>query len=404
MKPFIFKVWQKALQFSRIIIYYNYSFKPSGLSTSSKDFAQKGGEKEGVVYTEIYPSETSQLDVPESMYMKFSPYPKHGYKVDVPAAFILEIENGRIYQEGLNSFAVINANSIVMGDVSFQYSRSKWMMVPPKDNVIFKLKYFVKPLELKGTAFSLLAGGGVSIGNYFHWVLDALARIQLLKKANLFDSVDWFLVHNLRADFVMDSLELLGIKKSQVVEVDSIKHVKADKLIVSSAVRGNDKHLPLWAIDFFRESFLSKIQKKYDYHHLYISRNDASARHVLNEKDLIQLLEKYGFKVVMLSEYSFEEKIDLFSSADVIVSPIGAQLTNLVFCKKGSALIELFPKGFVLPDSVDIAKKVGMNYYYQICENETPSKNIADGRKEHLTVDIQKIKATLDQVISVSSL
>jgi capsular polysaccharide biosynthesis protein len=398
MKRFIHKAWGKVLFILRHYIYYNYKFKPDQAVLSAHEFYMDAGEKEGITYSEIYPADTSTLDIDEEMYKMYSPYPKHAYKVDVPPSFILTVEDGKVYQD-IDFYAIISKSNTLIGDVSFQYSRKKWEMVSPFESDVFKLKYFFKPLVLEGCAFSLLSGGGVSIGNYFHWLIDSLARIKLLKEANLFDEVDWFLVHNLRPSFMEQSLSILGIPESKLIEVDLIRHVKADKLIVTSPVRGNDKHVPTWVVDFFREDYLPAVTKKYDYRRIYISRQDANARKVVNETALIELLLEYGFEIIELSKYGFEEKIDLFSGADVIISPIGASLTNLVFCKKGSSVIELFPQGFILPDFVDIAKKVGMHYHYLICKNENPSRDIADGRKEDLNVDLVEIRKLLDQQV-----
>lgn len=398
MKGFIIKAKAKMLLILRRIIFYNYSYKPVNSIESTKEVANE--DKEDIRYMELYPSYHSKLDIPEEMYSIYSSFPKHKMMAHMPPAFIAEITQGRIYADNLESVAVINKNGRLLGDVSFQYTKKNWNLVPPHKNNIFRQKYFVKPKYLPGTAFSLLSGGGAAIGNYFHWVIDSLARIHLLKESDLFEAVDWFLVYNLRPDFVMDSLELLGIDHKQVVVMDECKHVQTDRLIVSSPVRGNDKHVPPWACQFLRETYLPKIKNKHSYPFIYISRSDAKARHVLNEQELITLLNNYGFKTIILSDLSFEEKIDVFSSAKVILTPIGAQLTNIVFCEKDATLIELFPAGFVLPDAVDVAKKVGMDYYYLICKNDNPSKNIADGRQEHLTVDLEEIKSLLDKVIS----
>jgi len=74
---------------------------------------------------------------------------------------------------------------------------------------------------------------------------------------------------------------------------------------------------------------------------IYISREDATDRRVSNKKRLNRLLGAYDIHTYSLSSLTVREQIDLFSQAELIVSPHGAGLTNILFADQ-AAVIEMF--------------------------------------------------------------
>ncbi|NDY96315.1 glycosyltransferase family 61 protein [Wenzhouxiangella limi] len=95
---------------------------------------------------------------------------------------------------------------------------------------------------------------------------------------------------------------------------------------------------------------------------LYISRQDATARRVLNEAAVMHYLEQAGFTCIIPGNFSIEQQIKLFNRASVIVGPHGAGLTNLLFCKSGTRVIELFQEDFINPAFYKISREVGAHY------------------------------------------
>ena len=58
-------------------------------------------------------------------------------------------------------------------------------------------------------------------------------------------------------------------------------------------------------------------------------------------------IEEATLRKVMLEELSPVEQVSLFADTDVIVSPHGAGLTNVIFMLPRSGVVELFPPNFV---------------------------------------------------------
>ena len=77
---------------------------------------------------------------------------------------------------------------------------------------------------------------------------------------------------------------------------------------------------------------------------IYIRREDANYRKILNEGDLINKLRKYDFDIINPQHFEILEQMRIFSNAEVIISPHGSNMSNLIFCKKGTKIIEISPE------------------------------------------------------------
>ncbi len=67
-------------------------------------------------------------------------------------------------------------------------------------------------------------------------------------------------------------------------------------------------------------------------------------RQVLNEDELIQMLDKFNCLYVNLETLKLEEKINLFLTSQVILSPNSGALTFSFLANQGTTIIELIPR------------------------------------------------------------
>lgn len=103
-------------------------------------------------------------------------------------------------------------------------------------------------------------------------------------------------------------------------------------------------YLSEWYVTFFKNKFLPLIQNN-DYSFakkVFISREKAQCRKINNEDEVFALFEKLGFQKYILEEMSFLEQIALFHQAEYIAAASGSSLINLIFCKPGTKIIEIF--------------------------------------------------------------
>jgi hypothetical protein len=374
---------------------YNGNYKPKGVYKTAKQYYQ-AHSKIGVEFFEVYPNYKSHLPMEEELYNALSDYAKPKLTVSTDYV-VLKVPNGRLYTNNMGSIAIITHDNKLVGDISFQYVDGA--VVDPSRNPIFSQSYFIPPLKLPGTVFSMLSGGG-AINNYGHWLMDALPRLHLLKEAGELDKIDWFIVPSLGYDYQKDSMKFLGIPLNKVIEGDKIRHVQADVLVATTAPRGDHTLIPDWSFRFLRETFMGRKDGRKSYPSLvHISRKDSKYRTVLNEDEMVKLIEPYGFETVVLSKLSLIEKVNLFANADVILGASGAGLTNIFFSKKGSKLIELFSKGFILTDYIDIAYLAEMEHYYVISDALTEVRNKKQGQRDHMVIDLKKLKKVLEEIM-----
>ena len=76
----------------------------------------------------------------------------------------------------------------------------------------------------------------------------------------------------------------------------------------------------------------------------FISRQNCSARNLINESDIGKKLKGYGYQMIDLNDMDILKQINYFSKADTIISPTGSGLANIVFCNPGTKVIEISPK------------------------------------------------------------
>ena len=102
---------------------------------------------------------------------------------------------------------------------------------------------------------------------------------------------------------------------------------------------------------FFDESVSIKILKKCllieqkeKKLNVYVSRQNSKSRNLINEEDIINELKSKNFMIIDTKNMSIFEQIDIFSSAQIIISPTGSALTNIIFCSEGTKIIEIIPK------------------------------------------------------------
>ena len=340
---------------------------PAGVIEYNTKFAEKAGKdklQSVVSFKLISPEQEITRKSPYSIDGKIHWKYIHNQKAIQPATYVIEVENGRVYDEG----AVIIDDNLFAG-VSKTIDSGEYI----NDTTIhpaFTNKTLPPLKKLKGNVAVLSAPSG---RGYYHWMFDVLPRIQLLKAAGYdFENIDKFLINNYISKFHIETLAMIGVPRNKIMESQLSPHIQAEKLIVPSLV-GNTGSVPKYACDFLRNEFLGKISK--NNHHskrIYVNRGQVVHRRVINEPAIVGFLKKYGFESVALETLSLTEQIALMASAEVVIAPHGAGLTNIVFCDPGTTIIE-----FLHPASVNvmywtISNEMDFKYYYLLAKGEVP--------------------------------
>ncbi|WP_282041253.1 glycosyltransferase family 61 protein [Halomonas alimentaria] len=171
---------------------------------------------------------------------------------------------------------------------------------------------------------------------YFHWVTESLPRAIILRDKFPDACV---LLPKYYNTFHSDSLSLLDVN----CDYFPSHNLKLSYAAITSCPRHygtTDQSLLLRVSEEVR----GRVSSKLNYgDKVYISRRKSRGRFVINESQVVQLLEKYGFVELVPEDYSFAEQVAIFSKAKFLVSIHGAGLTNMVFMPPGGAVLELVP-------------------------------------------------------------
>ena len=209
--------------------------------------------------------------------------------------------------------------------------------------------------------------------NYFHWITDVLPRLQLIQNATPCRTL-LIPKHLLASDFVKASLQLFDIQK--LIEISRDQIIRCNNLLVvdTEMATGNYNESSIKSLRALYVTAYSTFPKGKIYERIYISRGKASRRKVINEQEIMPVLNEYGFHVVHMEDYSFEEQIKLIMPAKYIISNHGAGMTNMIFMQAGGSVFELRREGDTQNNCYfSLSSALSLNYYYQLCRAEPSS-------------------------------
>ncbi|MFK7694078.1 glycosyltransferase 61 family protein [Paenibacillus sp. HJGM_3] len=238
-----------------------------------------------------------------------------------------------------NHGSVLTPDRRLLWDISAEYN------IAPESHSVLQLRR-LPPMTYRADTVAVVTTAGPY--NYFHWMFDVLPRFELLRRYGI--HVDAYMIN--RGDGVYpyqdETLHALGIPIELQINCRSETHLKAKQLVVSS-MAGYSGHPPEWASRFLRQKLMvdRNIQPLPGRRRIYVSRSGAGYRRILNEAELAGTLQSFGFTTVWLERLSVAEQAQLFVSAEMIVSPHGAGLTNLIFCQPGTKIVELLSPNYI---------------------------------------------------------
>lgn len=248
---------------------------------------------------------------------------------------------------------------------------------------------------------------------YAHWFNDVLPRLIILQESGV--EYDWLFAPKY-APYMKETYELYGIPLEKIIEcTGNDQCIQADELIVPSMAIRRDPcatdpvydwytstaYWPYWLTNNVRSKFLpavKNIEKNYNFSKkVFISRKDGLTRSIVNEDEIFALFEEKGFKSYCLGEMSLLEQAVLFNGADFIVGAHGSALANLIFCKPGTNVLEIFQK---LYDAhfCNLAQDMKCNYFG--LKTEFTSRGmVADSTVVPLEIIKNFIDSHIDQVV-----
>jgi len=328
-------------------------------------------EESNVKVLRIFPKENIHNNLPKtiesSVDKKFMSIINFGH----PNTFVLSLKNASVlFNEG---FVVTKEGSLI-NEVNPNFGR--------KTSLIFR-KLFIPEKIFVNKRLAVLPNSD----NYYHWMFEVIPRLLLLKKSRIV--VEKYIT-SFDKKFKRDTLEKLNINSKNVIQLSDSLNIWADELIVPTMpIHTGNPTKEICA--FLRKSFIEKPTKEdcKKYSKIYVSRGNVRGRKILNESELIDHLSKKGFVSVNLDNLSISQQSKIFASANTIVAFHGAALTNLIFCKKGTKVVEFFNPEYINVCYWAIANCVGLDYSYFLAENK-------NSKSFDVFVDINKLDSAIN--------
>ncbi len=336
-----------------------------------------------VNYISVYPASEIPLN-PSRTVSQFHPsfiYSQAGTR----NGFLVTLNNGRVWGD-LATSAVFTAKNELLTDISTGCAE-----------LVLGSRKLPPVHHINGTVAFLTVRWGEA---FFHWMYDVLPGLHLIAKSGIaLESIDYFVFNNTRFPYQKETLERLGIPREKIIESIYQPHIQAKKLIVPAPnLFQNQSATPEWICQFLKQQFLSEELRSVTPHRrIFISREKAGSRNVVNQEELIQRLKALNFETVVLESLTFAEQAELMATASVVVAPHGAGLSNIVFCQPGTKIIELFAPSYVPPCYRIISNVCQLEHYYLIGELvENPETSLNHSGRLDMRINLDDLISLLE--------
>ena len=201
--------------------------------------------------------------------------------------------------------------------------------------------------------------GSSAADNYYRNLITFLPRIFLISDKNINLAIHRHSSNKFR-NFLKNILISLGIKLNKFIYLDDDFYLF------------NNSQIPQFFSKKISIGILNQMLAKKNINQkirLYVTRKNASYRKIINESNLIDELKTKNFQIIDTENMTINEQINIFSSAEVVISPTGSALANIVFCKEGTKILEILPKYNFDYENVfknrysDICEQLKLKYY-----------------------------------------
>lgn len=232
--------------------------------------------------------------------------------------------------------------------------------------------------------------------------IDLLPKFDLMDNAGIEDKdIDYYVINKPVYDFQRESLKLLNISLDKIIESSDSLHVKSALLIVPSQP-GEFGHVSKYTCNFLRKLFLQVTSNiSVELHkRIFIKRGNVRHRRLINEDEVSEHLGRYGFEPLSMDGLSIVEQAAVFNFADVIISTHGSALTNLVFSKEKSRVLEILSPNYMLGVYWQLSSQLGIDYYYITGLGDYKDKTLnLDLNAEDILVDINSLDAIVSEIL-----
>ena len=227
---------------------------------------------------------------------------------------------------------------------------------------------------------------------FFHWMHSVFPRIDVIHSQGI--PLDYQLLIQNKARFQADSLSLFNLQgRTTVVPPLDRPQLYRELILPSPLVEDGDFWLRPPSVKRFYATLA--IPRDIPAKRLYITRQDAAFRRLLNEDAVLALLERHGFVAVELGRLQFAQQLALFREADLVIGVHGAGLSHVVNMSPAKGLLEILHPRRFWPTYRALAARGGLHYAFVV--GEDPGRDTI-GDSFDFAVDLEKLAVVIEQL------
>jgi capsular polysaccharide biosynthesis protein len=292
--------------------------------------------------------------------------------------FIARLPGARVFGSG----AVLSPDGkSIARDVSVDFGK------PFQQHWLLGYQKIRPPVWIPGT--TLVAATALGAG-YAHWLLEELPRL-LVSRGVECDTI----LTNRTTSFSREAWKLAGFSAT-LLEPRRYSHFGCEQLIVPSLI--GQPGYPTRRVGRILEEFTGQIGEEAPIstgERIYLSREKARRRRVANEAELWTWLSTQGFERIFTEELTWAEQINVFRRAKVVVAPHGAGLANIVFCQRGTRIVEFFNRSYVNGCYWRLAAIQGLDYRPIVEAGAEPLAHELSANPLDINVEIAELASAL---------
>lgn len=228
------------------------------------------------------------------------------------------------------------------------------------DSPFTNMVHFPAKKTLAGQVLSCLTNG--ADGGFYHYFFESLLKLYYCRE--VIDFTSYILLNGPSTPWKLNWLEKANINPDKIIWVMDTDHITCEQLLFTNRLI-NDQQLSKWCINALLSLFKVEFppdRERSNRQIIWITRAGLKERHISWEAQILDIFPE--IKCVDLNRLTPEETIYTLKEATHIISAHGAGLSNLIFCKKGTKVLEILPNGKSFqPCYSRISSILGLNHY-----------------------------------------